>query len=516
MNADFYTLAASAEPTTMIPCALRIHAPESTARIPTHFVLCIDISESMLSDSKLENVKKCCSLVLNLLNNQDRISLITFGDEARLHLKRVAVDEGNKNVIRTTIQNLAVDGCTNLSAGLMKVDEACEGDTQKAGLLLLTDGHANRGACSAENIRNLMSRLRERFAHLSVHCIAYGADHNAELLRMMAEDSQGSYNIVNSIEDTAFAFGDTLGGLMSCAFQNVEIQLGRGAVVHGPLRTRTVGEYTIVALGDVYSGTKPLVLFDLPSGVASGGDAVVVRGVALPDIQRFELYPIRQEMLEKDRDIELTRLRYRCTGILNDLRGWGGLSAAARDGLEVRINEFAVAVGDEFFAGHPVAQLLRDEVTTMRNLLAQNRAGRMEAEAAAYTSQRIASIGLARGFSSPQGAVRSAAVAAPGAPMRRHRVWGGAAGGGGGGAGAGAILTQQDDDEDPTTVGFGAHTARSLFTGVNEDATESGIASAAGSATATVFQNNLQAQISQLLATASVAASVAEQDGNTS
>jgi Mg-chelatase subunit ChlD len=499
MNADFYTLAPTnvADPTTVIPCALRLHAPESTARIPTHFVLCIDISESMVSDSKLENVKKCCSLVLNLLNDQDRLSLITFGDEAHLHLKRVAVDEGNKNVIRSTIQNLAVDGCTNLSAGLMKVDEACEGDTQKAGLLLLTDGHANRGASSPENLRNLMSRLRERFAHLSVHCIAYGADHNAELLRMMAEDNQGSYNIVNSIEDTAFAFGDTLGGLMSCAFQNVEIELGPGAVVHGPLRKRSIGDRTIVALGDVYSGTKPLVLFDLPSSVAVGADAVVVRGVALPDIARFELHPIRQEMLDRDRDIELTRLRYRCTGILNDLRGWRGLSAAVRDGLEGRINDFAAAVGDEFFAGHPVAQLLRDEVATMRNLLEQNRAGHMEAEAAAYTSQRIASIGLARGFSSPQGAVRSA-VHAPGAPMRRHRVWGA--------AGAVDGILSQQEDEDPTTVGFGAHTARTLFTGVNEEVTtESTPLSAAASATAAAFQNNIQAQISQLLASASVA-----------
>jgi Mg-chelatase subunit ChlD len=506
MNADFFTLASTnvAEPTTVIPCALRLHAPESNARIPTHFVLCIDVSESMVSDSKLENVKKCCSLVVNLLNDQDRISLITFGDDANLHLKRVAVDEGNKNVIRSTIQNLAVDGCTNLSAGLMKIDEVCEGDTQKAGLLLLTDGHANRGASSPQNLRNLMTRLRERFAHLSVHCIAYGADHNAELLRLMAEDCQGSYNIVNNIEDTAFAFGDTLGGLMSCAFQNVEIDLGRGAVVHGPLRKRTVGDRTFVALGDVYSGTKPLVLFDLPADVATGADAVVVRGIALPDAERFELHPIRQEMLQKDRDIELTRLRYQCTSILNDLRDMRGRPAAAHDILERRINEFAIAVADEFFAGQPVAQLLRDEVNMMRNLLAQNRAGHVEAEAAAYTSQRIASIGLARGFSSPQGAMRSASAGGGGgAPLRHHRTGfrfaAGAAGAPGG------ILTQQED-EDPTTVGFAAVGARALFTGVNDTEEEvTASASATTPSTATVFQNNMQAQISALLASASVA-----------
>jgi Mg-chelatase subunit ChlD len=497
MNADFYTLAPiPAEPTAVVPCALRLRAPESTARIPTHFVLCIDISESMVTDNKLENVKKCVGLVLNLLNDQDCISLITFGETARLHLKRVSVDEGNKNVIRTTIQNLAVDGCTNMSAGLMMVDEACEGDTQKAGLLLLTDGHANRGASSADSLRGIVTRLRERYSHLSVHCVAYGADHNADLLRLMAEDSQGSYNIVNTIEDTAFAFGDTLGGLMSCVFQNVEVDLGRGAVVHGPLRTRIVGDRTLVQIGDVYAGTKPLVLFDLPAGVATGADPVIVRGIQLPEIERVEAHPIRQEMLEKDRDIELTRLRYRCTGILNDLRGWHGLSNEVKEALETRINDFATAVNDEFFNGHPVAQLLRDEVRSMRDLLAMNRRGHVAAETHAYTSQHIASIGLARGFSSPQSTMRPTA-AAPGAPFRRRH--------GRFLAGAQNLVGMPDEEEDPTTVGFGApRPALNLFTGISDpDTTE---ASAATSATATVFQNNVQAQISALLASASQAA----------
>lgn len=495
MNAEYFTLAPiPAEPTTVVPCALRLHAPETTARIPTHFIMCIDISESMSVDNKLENVKKCVGLVLNLLNDQDRISLITFGETATLHLKRVSVDEGNKNVLRTTIQNLAVDGCTNMSAGLMMVDEACEGDIQKAGLLLLTDGHANRGASSPQNLRNLVSRLRERYSHLSVHCVAYGADHNAELLRLMAEDTQGSYNIVNTIEDTAFAFGDTLGGLMSCTFQNVEVDLGRGAVVHGPMRTRIIGERTVVQIGDVYAGTKPLVLFDLPAAVATGADPVIVRGIALPGIERIDIHPIRQEMLQKDRDIELTRMRYRCTGILNDLRGWHGLSNEAKEGLETRINEFATAINDEFFTGHPVAQLLRDEVRSMRDLLTMNRRGPVNAETHAYTSQHIASIGLARGFSSPQGAHRPTA-AAPGAPLRRRH--------GRFLAGAQNLVGMPDEEEDPTTVGFGApQPALNLFTGIADpDAT-----TAASSATATAFQNNVQAQISALLASASQAA----------
>lgn len=135
MNCEFLTFPPSSD--ASVRAAIRITAPETVTRIPTHFILLIDVSESMLDERKLENVKRCSSLLLNFLKEDDTISLISFGEDAKLHLNHVSADEGNKATIKQAIQNLQCSGCTNLSAGLGYVRTVCEGQSQKTGLLLL-------------------------------------------------------------------------------------------------------------------------------------------------------------------------------------------------------------------------------------------------------------------------------------------------------------------------------------------------------------------------------------------
>lgn len=417
---DYLTIRPTTAADTMVPCAIRITAPADVDRVPTHFILLLDISESMMDQRKLENCKKCAILLLNFMNENDRISLITFGESAEMHLKRVPADESHKAIIKQRIQSLHCDGCTNLSAGLGYVREACEGDSLKAGLLILTDGHANRGVSDPNALRSIVSGLRESFSHLSVHCVAYGTDHNADLLRGIAEDSQSSYNIVNSVEDTAFAFGETLGGLMSCAYQNVKIQVPDGSVVHGPYKIVADGEKKCIRLGDIYAGTKPLVLFDIPRAEANCIDCVQIRGMTLPSLRPWNIIPVQQSLYERDPDIELTELRYVCTGILKDIREWYRLTAEEKSGMDLRITGFATKVSNDFYNGHPVATLLRGEVATLREMLEVARRGPMTHETSCYTAQHMTSLGLGRGFSSPMAPQYRGA--APAAPMRRQNA----------------------------------------------------------------------------------------------
>lgn len=418
LTIDFLTLQpVPANGESMVSCALKLNAPASTERIPTHFILLLDISESMADARKLENCKRCAELMLNFMSADDRISLITFGEEAHLHLKRVPADEAHKSSIQSTIKSLCVNGCTNLSAGLGYVREVCEGDVQKAGLLILTDGHANRGVSGSTELRRIVSGLRESFSHLSIHCVAYGADHNENLMRGIAEDNNGSYNVVSSIEDTAVAFGETLGGLMSCAFQNVVVELPLGTVVKGPQKKTTVDGHIEVRLGDVYSGTKPLILFDMPSAACRMVDAVKIKGMRLPSLESFSIIPIQQMLVERDKEIELTQLRYDCAALLEAIRVLRSPTDEQVTDMETRIVTFEAKVRDAFFDGNAVAGLLRGEVITMRDLLRDVRTGRFGHHHDVTTAQRVTTLGLGRGFCSPSASIP--------APPRGHnrRIW---------------------------------------------------------------------------------------------
>lgn len=380
--------------------AVRIKAPTNVSRIPTHLIFLIDVSESMLDGQKLVNVKRCTQLVLGLLNAEDKISLITFGEAAQLHLKRVPADDASKANIRAKIDSLQCDGCTNLSAGLGYVREVLEGDTQKAGLLLLTDGHANRGVSNADELRGIPKSLRTSFPHLSICGVAYGVDHNADLMRGIAEDTGGSYNIVSNIEDTAFAFGDALGGLMSCASQNVVVSVPKGSKVHGVYRTVETDDALEVQIGDVYSGTTPLVLFD------SVADPVVsVRGMSLPDYAAWKHTPVVQELEGRDKEIELTKMRYRATDILKRIPQASSTTPDARAKLDADIEAFKKDIADEFFNGHPFIGTLRSEALGFDALLREAMMGPTRG-LAATTSQHTAYLGLGRGFCSPTAAHR--------------------------------------------------------------------------------------------------------------
>lgn len=399
MDTNFLILpGAAGEKTT---CAVRLKAPADVERIPTHIILMIDISESMMDDHKLDNVKKCCELLLTFLNDTDKVSLITFGEVAKLHLKCVAATEVNKTAAQQTIKHLLCDGCTNLSAGLGYVDEVCRESTLKTGLLILTDGHANRGVSDANALRGIVGGLRERNTNLSLSCVAYGDTHNADLLRNLAEDAQGAYTIVRSIEDTAMAFGDTLGGLMSCAFQNVELDVPKDTVVHGSYKTTVDGDRLKIHIGDVYAGTKPLVILDIPTAVVRAVDTVLLRGTKLPDLSAVKCSLIADELEERDIDIEITRHRYTCAKILNSIRAWSSLDVAERDGLGTQIDALASALRDVVFDGHPVANLLRDEITVLRTTLERARLRMLGAEDHTMLTQHVATVALGRGFSSP-------------------------------------------------------------------------------------------------------------------
>lgn len=437
--------------------AVRIKAPSNIARIPTHLVFLIDVSESMEDGQKLVNVKRCAQLVLGLLNAEDKISLITFGEAAQLHLKRVSADDANKANIRAKIDSLKCDGCTNLSAGLGYVREVLEGDTQKAGLLLLTDGHANRGVSNADELRSIAKSLRTSFEYLSICGVAYGVDHNADLMRGIAEDSGGSYNIVNSVEDTAFAFGDALGGLMSCASQNVVVSVPKGSKVHGVYRTVETDNALEVQIGDVYAGTTPLVLFDSSSESVS----VSVRGMSLPDYAPWTQTPLVQVLEGRDKEIEITKMRYRATDILKRIPGASSMTPDARAKLQADIEQFKKDIVDEFFNDHAFIGTLRSEAIGFDALLHEAMMGPTRG-LAATTSQHTTYIGLGRGFSSPAGATRQ---------VRRqfYRGYGAAVALGG----AHDPVDQEDDEPNQP---------------VQPDA---------------AFQNNLQTEISNLLRTAS-------------
>lgn len=370
------------------PAALKIVVPQSDVRIPTHFIALIDVSESMSDMSKLKHVKHCMSLLLKFLTPDDALSLITFGEESEIIINRVKAETAQIPVLEQAIESLAVHGCTNYSAGLGSVrqvlDEAA-GCTLKTGLLTLTDGHANRGVVDPASLTTMISRIHELYPALAFSFVAYGTDHNAGLLKTMADTVMGSYSIVDNLEGAATAMGDCLGGIISCALQNVVITCPVGTTAHGPY---TLKDGRLV-LGDLYAGTETTILLETVAG------PVTFSGVTLPELNPFTQVVATSVDTTPSVEIEVTRLRYKCSELFRQIREV--LASRRSPDFDAKIAEFRAAINAEALAAHPVIPMLKSELASIEAAIGNIRLGHTEGLATQLT-QHVAFTSLMRGM----------------------------------------------------------------------------------------------------------------------
>ena len=242
-------------------------------RIPVHTIILLDTSGSMNFNSKLKNVQKSLYFLLKFLQN-DYLSLISFNDTSEILLENIRITPEHIDMLHFTIDKLKAERGTNLSAALLNAKTLLQRNQNevKTGIIILTDGHANEGITKSEDILNIVTKLP-----ISITTIAYGEDHNADLLKDIATNGNGSYNMVNNLEQVATVFGDILGGLMTCVMQNVLINHSARSLSPYPTK---LGKMTI---GDIYGESETVILFE-------GGD-ITVEGVATSDYQWASYIP---------------------------------------------------------------------------------------------------------------------------------------------------------------------------------------------------------------------------------
>jgi len=329
--------------------AFHLKVSSSTVRTPIHFLALLDVSESMMDENKLVNVKRCMSLLLKFLSHTDKLSIVTFGEESKIVVKGVKTEPLSIPMLEQAIESLDTHGSTNLSAGLASIREILDerDDCElKSSLLVLTDGHANRGASTPSELQTIVKRIRELFPTLSMSFIAYGTNHNADLMNVLAEETLGTYSIVKNLEDAALTMGDALGGAISCVAQNVAISVPEGTTVEGPFKVVN----NRIELGDIYAGSEKLILLKKPEG------SMFLSGVSLPSLDPFkrEVTTITTDT-SRNAEIELTRLRYECSRLFQVLRTQ----------QHVELAEFRAAINDPFLAGNPVTAMLQSELASL-------------------------------------------------------------------------------------------------------------------------------------------------------
>ena len=273
------------------------HTPAD--RKPIDLVLVIDKSGSM-SGEKMELTKETAELVAKELGASDRLSIVTYDTGVYCPMPLAAMDKKGKAMAAETIGEIRPGSATNLSGGLLRgIEELSKAATgaETASVLLLTDGLANNGIRDTDGIVRCLEGVMGAMARpATVFTFGYGEDHDASMLRAIADAGGGVYYFMEDGDSVATSFADCLGGLLSVVGQNVRLALSAsgGATVLGALGKayQATGEGTgtlELAIGDVYSEETKDILFEVSLPAAAGAEVTVTASLAYMDIVKAEL-----------------------------------------------------------------------------------------------------------------------------------------------------------------------------------------------------------------------------------
>jgi Ca-activated chloride channel family protein len=194
----------------LVRIGLQARAVRARAREDASLTFVIDTSGSMEREGRLELVKAALRILVDQLDPNDRVAVISFGQDARLVLRSTSARD--RDAILGAIDELEPDGSTNLAAGLRLGYEQARQSLTENGIdrvILASDGVANVGLTDADEI---LGRIRDDAA-AGIELVSVGVgmgNYNDALLEQLADQGDGFYAYVNGIDEARTLFRDEL------------------------------------------------------------------------------------------------------------------------------------------------------------------------------------------------------------------------------------------------------------------------------------------------------------------
>jgi Ca-activated chloride channel family protein len=192
---------------------------------PAVLTFVIDSSGSMDTPDRLGLVKASLKKLVSSLAARDRVAIVQVDSRARLVLPHV--DSSDTNRIFGILDTIQCSGSTHLEEGItLGYDVARKGF--QAGsenrVLILSDGVANLGADSAEQILNRVEESRRQGITCSVFGFGIGT-YDDVMLEELADKGDGVYRFIDSEEEAHRVFVDELAAAMQFIAKDVKIQV---------------------------------------------------------------------------------------------------------------------------------------------------------------------------------------------------------------------------------------------------------------------------------------------------
>ena len=193
---------------------------------PGHnLVFLIDTSGSMYGSDRLDLVKRAFLLLLDELDPEDTISIVTYASRDRVVLE--GTPAADKTRIMEAISELEARGGTNGSAGITRAYEIAEKYYVEGGvnrILLATDGDLNVGMTSEGDLARLVTEKKK--GGISLTCLGFGmGNYKDNKMEALADYGDGNCRYIDTIYEARKALVEEGGGTFITVAKDVKIQV---------------------------------------------------------------------------------------------------------------------------------------------------------------------------------------------------------------------------------------------------------------------------------------------------
>ena len=203
-------------------------------RPSAHLTFLIDVSGSMSSANKLPLVKQSLTMLLDKLNEDDRVSIVVYAGNTRTVLENASA--ADKDKIADALNSLQSGGSTAGAAGIQLAYDAAQKHFIDGGVnrvILCTDGDFNVGISDTDDLVALIKDKanpkagedgKRRGVYLSV--MAYGMGNlNDAMMEPLTNAGNGNYAYIDTLEEATKVMYDQAGSTLVTIAKDVKVQV---------------------------------------------------------------------------------------------------------------------------------------------------------------------------------------------------------------------------------------------------------------------------------------------------
>ncbi len=192
---------------------------------PRNLVFLFDVSGSMSSPDKLPLLKTAFGLLVDQLDERDRIAIVVYAGASGVVLPPTSGNQ--KSVILEALQRLQAGGSTNGGQGIRLAYALAEENFDASSInrvILATDGDFNVGVTDRGSLSRLIEEKRKTGVYLTVLGFGSGNLKDSQM-EELADRGNGNYAYIDSINEARKVLVNEAGSTLVTIAKDVKIQV---------------------------------------------------------------------------------------------------------------------------------------------------------------------------------------------------------------------------------------------------------------------------------------------------